>query len=989
MSTITGSRSAGLKLRRRFTKLLVAATVVGSLTTGIASPAAAAPNIWGQPIVFPQPENHVRGGLPWALLIAVPTTEGAAFTVTWSEPAGTVVSMEMCRAGSLPCTFTPLGSGSASVTVGQNGTGSPEERVWAEVLGGLSAKRDVDLISTEGAGPMERRVTVSAQITPMTGTSGMTWSVASPLIRLTADSVDTPTEAEIQLTTTAPTGNPPVQRGSIVTYTASLTRVGLLTQTTDVEVRLVPDAAGNTTVISRSGGGDCAPVDNACQLVTFLSGETAKTVSFWVDVPFVPAGTATYHFVAKYDPTGSDGVPVDTETGNAASIQIVNPPRSVGAPSLFLDDFYERTGSGSLAVSVPATEAAEFDLAVSAPGLIATLPRACATSSEATCTIVDGDVTIDNDGDAIDVEPLTVTFTVGLAATAVDLFSNEAASPPSGTARVSATVTAEGGSTGGIQTATGAATVRADTVTTPTEAEIRLSTTAPTGTPTVNRGNTLTYTAELTRLGDLTQATKVAVDLAADNAQGTSVISGHGGAACAAPNSSCRSITFMPGEGATARTVSFIVDVPAGASLGTATYRFVATYDPTGTSGGPTDTEIGNPMAFQVAAATPRATTAPPVTTAPATAPPVTTTPTTAAPVTTTPTTAAPVTTTPTTAAPVTTTPTTAAPVTTTPTTAPPEIITSRAERGDPSITVDRQPSVDLDRLESGDRIATAVTVSQHAFPRPQSAGAVVLARSDDFADALAGTPLAVERNAPLLLTESADLNASVATELRRVLRPGGTVVLLGGTKALSETTENAVRALGSNTQRFSGPDRYATAVAIAREGLANPRTLLLTTGLDFPDAIVAGTAAAAKDGAVLLTAGATLPEATRAYIADREGATRYAVGGPAAQADPPATPLLGEDRYATAVAVADEFFDDPASAGVASGEDFPDALLGGVLMGRLGGPMLVTSPSGLNEATHLWLRGHADELANVYLFGGPLGLSDPVEDEIRKAVRR
>ena len=60
-------------------------------------------------------------------------------------------------------------------------------------------------------------------------------------------------------------------------------------------------------------------------------------------------------------------------------------------------------------------------------------------------------------------------------------------------------------------------------------------------------------------------------------------------------------------------------------------------------------------------------------------------------------------------------------------------------------------------RLAGTDRIATAVAVSQNSFPTG-NAGAVVLARADDYPDALVGGPLAAAKNAPLLLTEGSTL---------------------------------------------------------------------------------------------------------------------------------------------------------------------------------------------------------------------------------------
>ncbi|MDQ1541630.1 MAG: hypothetical protein QOH29_2356, partial [Actinomycetota bacterium] len=79
-------------------------------------------------------------------------------------------------------------------------------------------------------------------------------------------------------------------------------------------------------------------------------------------------------------------------------------------------------------------------------------------------------------------------------------------------------------------------------------------------------------------------------------------------------------------------------------------------------------------------------------------------------------------------------------------------------------------PPATLTRVAGADRIATAIAVSQAGFPIDHSAAVVVLARADQFTDALAGGPLAARFDGPLLLTTSAGITAAVATEIARVL---------------------------------------------------------------------------------------------------------------------------------------------------------------------------------------------------------------------------
>ena len=56
----------------------------------------------------------------------------------------------------------------------------------------------------------------------------------------------------------------------------------------------------------------------------------------------------------------------------------------------------------------------------------------------------------------------------------------------------------------------------------------------------------------------------------------------------------------------------------------------------------------------------------------------------------------------------------------------------------------------------------------------------------------------------------------------------------------------------------------------IARDGLNNPSTLLVADGVNFPDALTAGAAAAQVKGAVLLSAGSSPVSITSSYISTR-----------------------------------------------------------------------------------------------------------------------
>jgi hypothetical protein len=276
-----------------------------------------------------------------------------------------------------------------------------------------------------------------------------------------------------------------------------------------------------------------------------------------------------------------------------------------------------------------------------------------------------------------------------------------------------------------------------------------------------------------------------------------------------------------------------------------------------------------------------------------------------------------------------------------------------------------------LVRVAGADRIATSVAASEAAFPTAHTAKVVILARSDTFADALAGTPLAVNQGGPLLLTSSTSLSAATSAELQRVLSPGDGVYLLGGTSALSPAVQSAVEALGHPVVRVAGANRFATAAQVAFE-LGSPTIVFEADGTNFPDALSAGAAAAAAGGVVLLTDGSAQSAPTAAYLAAHSSATRYAVGGPAAHADPQAKAFVGSDRFATSVLVAQAFFPTPAAVGLASGLAFPDALSGGSVAAMNHGPiLLVPSGGALPSSVASYLATAQSSATSAWLFGG------------------
>jgi hypothetical protein len=310
-----------------------------------------------------------------------------------------------------------------------------------------------------------------------------------------------------------------------------------------------------------------------------------------------------------------------------------------------------------------------------------------------------------------------------------------------------------------------------------------------------------------------------------------------------------------------------------------------------------------------------------------------------------------------------------------------------------------RKPVLDtpVSRLSGKDRLETSVNSSKALFPTTGSVGAVIVSAGYKYADALAGARLASATSAPLLLTASDKLTDIVGKEISRVLAPGGTIYVLGGSGTVSSGVETTLTALSPNftVKRLAGDDRFETAARIATEVAAQaPGTdtapIYLASGVNFPDGLAVSALAARTGGIVLLTDGSVMPKATSDYLAahDATGSRVVPVGGVAAAAakslpasgGSAARAVVGVDRFDTADLVARKFATGTGTkaAGVATGDNWPDALVGSAAMGLLGGPLLLTSGPDLSNSAKsaLTTLNAAKPLATGAVFGGEPSVS-------------
>lgn len=267
---------------------------------------------------------------------------------------------------------------------------------------------------------------------------------------------------------------------------------------------------------------------------------------------------------------------------------------------------------------------------------------------------------------------------------------------------------------------------------------------------------------------------------------------------------------------------------------------------------------------------------------------------------------------------------------------------------------------LEVDRFAGSNRYQTAIEMSQAGYSSTHHT--VYLANGESFADALSLAPAVGVRPGPLLLNPASSLRSDVRAELLR-LDPT-TVIIAGGTGVISSAVEAQIEATGADVLRLSGANRYATSLAVIQEFFepGDPLdTLYLVTGRDFPDALSAGAAAAAREEPMILVDGRanSLPAAVTTRINQLDPDRVVLVGGTGVMSQGIQNQLnaiggreivraAGSDRYRTSAAVTAVGFATYVSSATywATGANFPDALAGITLAAAKKSPISLVRPS-------------------------------------------
>ncbi len=227
---------------------------------------------------------------------------------------------------------------------------------------------------------------------------------------------------------------------------------------------------------------------------------------------------------------------------------------------------------------------------------------------------------------------------------------------------------------------------------------------------------------------------------------------------------------------------------------------------------------------------------------------------------------------------------------------------------------------------------------------------------------------------------------------VRRKNVAGSVVAALVALSLAAMTSMATSAAAAASIVRFQGANRFATSAAIVQASYApGVPVAYIATGLNFPDALTGGAAAAKAGGPLLLVLPDLIPTQVSAELTRLTPASIVVLGGTGAVSDSVLTSLqtytsgavtrvAGADRYATAASLAASF---PTGSPVfiATGTDFPDALAGTAAAAAQHAAILLTTPTTIPSDTAAALSALAP--SSITILGGTGAVSAAVATQL------
>lgn len=225
---------------------------------------------------------------------------------------------------------------------------------------------------------------------------------------------------------------------------------------------------------------------------------------------------------------------------------------------------------------------------------------------------------------------------------------------------------------------------------------------------------------------------------------------------------------------------------------------------------------------------------------------------------------------------------------------------------------------------------------------------------------------------------------------------------------ALAEAiTNGAVDYLKSNVsptsiygERIYGSQRYETSYKLFEQGWNTSDSVVLASGVDYPDALAAAPLAGKNNAPILLVRNSSLSSQAelKALLKNKSVKTAFIVGGTnviTGEIDKELTDmgisvkrLGGIDRYETATLIAKEIGINNGEISIVNGRSFADGLSMSSIAAKHQSPILLTKTDELPETTKVFLNDNSGSISKTYVIGQTTVVSNNVEGQLKKPER-
>lgn len=181
-----------------------------------------------------------------------------------------------------------------------------------------------------------------------------------------------------------------------------------------------------------------------------------------------------------------------------------------------------------------------------------------------------------------------------------------------------------------------------------------------------------------------------------------------------------------------------------------------------------------------------------------------------------------------------------------------------------------------VDRLSGADRYKTSAQIAAKLIDGKTTT--LEIASGENYADALSLNNAAEKDKAPILLVRVNAIDKSVEDVIKS--SKASLINIAGGEKSVSESTKANIKKISNATvNRMGGADRYETSILLAKYSGAK-KVVVVTSGENFADALIAAPFSAKQNGAILLTNKDKLGQNAEQFIKDTKFNKSYVIGG-------------------------------------------------------------------------------------------------------------